>query len=540
MDKNEIPNMKSNKYRSTKVITFVFCMLFFLIFAIIDGPVICVDSESYITMDLSREPIYPLFLAFFRKILGSESLLYGEPAYLFAAVLAQSIIWGFAVWKLGMLVFDETMRQVTSNSSDSNLNDSKNISNTCDSKSGANNKKAYIFMVITIIMQFLVCLLNRFAAGRGSMYSESIMTESLAMPIFLLFCISLYKCIRFDKAARLSKGVSFDIPDCKIRDLKKHLEYEKKTRIKNSKNFLLLLLEIFILISIRKQMAICLIIAALIFFLYYLCKKNTRNIKRFVISFICLAIVFESCKLFDMGYNYILRGRAVEHTGNGKAVFCNLMFCANADDAQLFDSYGYPELKDLFTSLITECKSAGLLYDDMPSDLSIMEMADFYADSYDIIGFNIAMPIIFNYIDANFQGLDEISRQLKYDEIMNEINDVLMHEDMRPVMQMYIVNVISALVTSNARSVDILVVPSFAIYFLFILLYICMIKNKMANQKLFAEISFLGIVINSLVVAALIFPQPRYMIYSMGMFYASLIMMMFCFASFKLAGDVRK
>lgn len=45
------------------------CLCFYLFFAFYDGAVICVDSPGYISMRLSREPFYPLFLAFFESYL---------------------------------------------------------------------------------------------------------------------------------------------------------------------------------------------------------------------------------------------------------------------------------------------------------------------------------------------------------------------------------------------------------------------------------------------------------------------------------------
>jgi hypothetical protein len=41
----------------------------------------------------------------------------------------------------------------------------------------------------------------------------------------------------------------------------------------------------------------------------------------------------------------------------------------------------------------------------------------------------------------------------------------------------------------------------------------------------FAEVSLGGIIINSLVVSAVIFPQARYMIYGMGLFYTALMLL---------------
>ena len=62
-------------------------MGFYLFFAFYDGTVICVDSPTYINWESSREPLYPLFLALLRFLLGGT----GE-GYLFGVVLLQSIL----------------------------------------------------------------------------------------------------------------------------------------------------------------------------------------------------------------------------------------------------------------------------------------------------------------------------------------------------------------------------------------------------------------------------------------------------------------
>lgn len=47
--------------------------LFYLMFPLYDGPVWCVDSASYVSMNISREPLYPTFLALVRKVSDSFS-----------------------------------------------------------------------------------------------------------------------------------------------------------------------------------------------------------------------------------------------------------------------------------------------------------------------------------------------------------------------------------------------------------------------------------------------------------------------------------
>lgn len=46
-------------------------------FALIDGPVWCRDSNSYATMDYTREPIYPTFLWLMRTLFGENMMVHG-------------------------------------------------------------------------------------------------------------------------------------------------------------------------------------------------------------------------------------------------------------------------------------------------------------------------------------------------------------------------------------------------------------------------------------------------------------------------------
>ena len=133
------------------------CLLFYLFFAFYDGAVICVDSPSYINMDISREPLYCMFLAGLRAFfsLFPEGIL-PEDFYLTAAAFLQSLLAAFSAWSLVNYLW----------------------------------KKIGFPKVVALAllgMPLAVSLLCRFAAKRGSMYSNSILTEGIAIPLYLLF-----------------------------------------------------------------------------------------------------------------------------------------------------------------------------------------------------------------------------------------------------------------------------------------------------------------------------------------------------------------
>lgn len=133
-------------------------LLFYLFFAVYDGAVICVDSPSYISMDISREPLYPSFLALLRAVFGESG-----DFYLTVAAFLQSILAAVAAWSLA----DFLRREF---------------------------KLPGVMGFLLLAMPLATSLLCRFAARRASMYSNSILTEGIACSLFLIFfrCLLAY------------------------------------------------------------------------------------------------------------------------------------------------------------------------------------------------------------------------------------------------------------------------------------------------------------------------------------------------------------
>lgn len=146
-----ITNTKKNLFSIVMLIITVF---FYLFFAFYDGAVICVDSPGYIEMSFSREPFYPLLLAFFR--------FFNPSNYLFFIVIFQSLLMAFAGWILADY-----------------LKKSLNIHN--------------LYGIVLYALPMATSLLCRFAAKRASMYTNSIMTEGICTSLYLLFIYFLLK-----------------------------------------------------------------------------------------------------------------------------------------------------------------------------------------------------------------------------------------------------------------------------------------------------------------------------------------------------------
>lgn len=488
--------VSDNKLNGTvkfKMFSVILLVLYYFGIGIVDGPKWCVDTESYVSMDFTREPVYPLFLNCLRRlfeILHITAEPYGLPAYLTLAVLLQSLLWVIAACYLGFYILD--------------------VSGVLGAK------KARILSTVAMLGQVGVAGLNRFVANRGSMYSESIMTESLAMPLYVIFTVQLIK--------------SFDL-------------YDRKAVLK-------LIFTSVLICSIRKQMLIVLVTWGFASFIIHIFIKKYRSLKKFGITCLAVIIAFLAIELVDCGYNYAARGVFTTHTGNSKGGLCTLLYTARAEDEQLFadvDPDEYPDIEALYSKIYSECQQLQLLIDYAPGyelhdesnifNSDWVSMASHYADSYDIIGFDVIIPDCDSYVAEHYPELDRIHAQMKSDEVQKVLFDKLFGRALsdittgtdRGVVYVLTANIVKAFVISNANIPPrFLITVSAIIYAVYLMMFIMLCINKKAQLRDLAMrmmfIVLAGIAINCVVTGSMIFPQPRYMCYGMGMFYFCLFM----------------
>lgn len=460
---------------------------FFLGIAILDGPIWCVDSLSYTSMDFFREPLYPTFLWILRTIFGEAIYRNDLPIYLFVAVIIQSVLWVYVTLMTTLYVFDLADGFF--------YRDGVYVRRVDKRKS-----RIHLIVFTTLLFQFLTPILNRFVVKRGSMYSECIMTESLAMPLFVLFCV------------RLSRWLVH----------------------KYKRDFVSLVLIAFIIVNIRKQMTVVLVLWIGASFICNVLMKKTRSIKRFFIVILTIIIISFASKLLDCTYNYFARGVFHEHTGNGMGALCVMMYSADREDADLFtDNEKFPGEKELFLKIYDECEEQGLLLDSVRgadwSDLTIH-----FAESYDVIGYDIVVPATFEYIREQNPDIEYNQLRIMDSEIESHMAKVLMGQDKKDILTVYGANLIRGFAYSNAKaSPFILVIISFVLYGIYVLLFVIFgvmaAGEELMNDTeifVFGGVSLLGLIINTGVVALLIFPQGRYMAYATGLFYTTLILLL--------------
>ena len=510
-------------------------------FALIDGPVWCRDSNSYATMDYTREPIYPTFLWLMRKLFGENMMVHGwdltarlggkapamEPLYLMAVIVVQSILAAVTVWLLSKLCYE--------------------ISGKFRYAAAAN------------LVMWGVDLLNRFGAKRGSTYTQSIMTEGFGVSFYILFLLSLFQYLRQRRRMELGNEVLW----------KRYLR--------------LSVLMMVLCASQHKQLTVTLIIfaAAVLFadlrlLIRYRSFVKTGNqaanqseqqccgktgTRKAALSWFCrdaAALLCAGVLIFLIGhvYNLTFHGVWSFHTGSADKIDSTLLYTVTEKDAELFVSNekAAPDdadnLRKLFLSIEEELAGQQLRYVDAPSG-SWVELCSHYADSYDIIGFEVLDPLVDSYVRTNQPDLIPGSMEfaIATDQVCQSLEHVLIRQNPSRLLYLWINNVRKGFVNTVLRVSTVLNWASLVLWISYLSVLFLLIRRgkhkssascraseknscNAAEEKrcvdtiLLASLVLLGTLVNCMVVGAIIFPQTRYMIYNMGLFYTALILMM--------------
>lgn len=453
MKNNCTPSKIQKKFKtdafSAIMLTIPLC--FYLFFAFYDGAVICVDSPGYITMRLSREPFYPLLLAFFRKLFSE----FPNDFYLTAVAFFQSILMAVATWSLVDYIRKELRLPKT-------------------------------VAFLTLMMPLAVSFLCRFAAKRESMYSNSILTEGIAIALYLIF----------------------------FRYLLEYCLHQSK------KSLLVSSILVFIMISTRKQMYVTLALLILCIFIVNIVRRKT--FRGIVILLICTAGIVGSAILLDMGYNYALRGNAVRHTNDNRFITTMAFYTSERSDASYIAD---EEVRDIFLKVYDVCDENGYLKHSAGEGW--FNRVTHFGDYYDCIQIDTMGPIITQYVQDNYEG-GEVEQGKKVDEIMSTINRSVMPHNAMNILGSFFDNVLSGLITTVAKRNIFLNWYSFFIYIIYILLLVWNIRIR-GHEKtaVLAGLTLLAIAGNVTLVSLVIFCQTRYTIYNMGLFYICLVIMLY-------------
>lgn len=161
--------MTENRRKS--MVIFIGLLLFFLGMFAVYGIGVYNDSEQYITMHIHREPLYPLFLAFFR-------LLAGESAGLTWAVIAQNILAACSIF----FVVEYLQKRFQLN----------------------------VFgELVLVALELMPHLITRYVSSLHIFLENSIMSEALCIPLFHFFVLFTLRMMFEEKEADIVWSLVF-------------------------------------------------------------------------------------------------------------------------------------------------------------------------------------------------------------------------------------------------------------------------------------------------------------------------------------------
>ena len=593
-------------------------LMLYIGFALADGPVWCRDSNSYATMDYTREPAYCTFLWLMRKVFGDTILVHGwdltdrlggkaaaqEPLYLMAAIVCQAAVMAVTVWYLARV---------------------------CHILGGRR-----LALAANAVM-WGVELLNRFGAKRGSAYFQSIMTEGFGIPFYILFLLFLFQYLR----CRARQGAA----SCGGADGASWKKY-----LLASAGMMTLCT------SHHKQLGITLLIFAVCTIgadLWKLLRRKQissndseqgmqASTRHSLLRWDAAALAGAGVLIFLIGHLYNLGFHGVWsfHTGSADKIDSTLLYTVTEEDAALFDRYGTEELKGLFLQIEEQLQEQSLRYVDvmrqeaaeasadsknaadaelantdtgqtnadaelantdtgqtnadpkqtsadaavqdkrsdaksseLSGGVSWVELCSHYADSYDIIGFEVLDPLVDAYVREHQPELTPGSMEfaIATDAVCQEIEHVLVHQNPARLLHLWVNNVRKGFVNTVLRVSTVLNWAALVLWGIYIALLCrmawhvksgkcaipsdsgrdqapaaeshgegrkpsdeCLGRGGIPNTEfngnndimLLAGLVLIGTAINCMVVGAIIFPQTRYMIYNMGLFYVCLLAML--------------
>ena len=449
--------------RRFTVLLYIIPLAFYLFFAFYDGVVWCADSDSYVIMHECREPLYPTFLAALRAIFGvQDKNNEAGNIYLFVAVIIQSLLAAIAASVLADFI-----------------------------RKACNLGKTLSLIVLSVPM--FTSLLNRFVASRGSMYSNSILTEGLAISLFLLF-------MRFCMGYVIT-GKRYDLVIGALIST--------------------------IGILTRKQMYIMLILLIIAIVWRGICDRTDSGKTALLLSLrnviLTLVIVLSLTTLLDNLYNRIAHGSYHTHTEDNRFLSTMAFYTATREDVK----YIPEKYQDLFLEIYDICDSNGWTMTHAPKNW--YDATSHFGDNYDHIQLD-TMEIILAGHHTEW-NLENMSYTEEMDVVRSEFNKSLIPHEIPALSKVVFNNFLEGLVNTVAQKRKILCLYTAIIYPVYILLWAYLIRKWdktdiiRKNVLTISAICLIAVLLNVTVVSMVIFPQTRYTIYGMPIFYISLLIM---------------
>lgn len=450
------------------------------------------DSGSYIAMQTGREPLYPLFLLVFRLIfrekdtivwLAASGQLDSEKAVkliqewpaLHTAMLVQSLFAAAACFYLVKVI--------------------RNIFHL----------NGLLTMLVTLA-SLIPYILTPLASSSHMVLNKAVLTEGITFPMFMLFAALMIQGLFAESTAAGGKCQKWNYYGL---------------------SFLCALL----LVLTRNQMLVVFAVWCAVICFEML---RSRNLRLVCVLLGGILVFFAGRMGLNHLYNRIVHQGYVGADTGSYNMLTTFLYLADGADAELFPD---GELKELFLEMHGQMEAEGMTLSDAPE--GILNRAYHYEDCYDLIGFGIQQPCLFDY--AQRKGIPEGEALNEVVKAADKMNQVLFPAVKQEYFMNYAATVMSGLTRSVSASGTVMGIYSAGIYLLAVLLMLYLwIRNRESKAALLMAFALLMICANVFATAIMIMCLSRYMIYNTALFYIAGLMMLSELIQMRRSGKRRK
>lgn len=416
------------------------------------GPTILSDSDQYIKMHIHREPLYPLFLWMLR-------LLFGE-GYLTAMGILQCILTAVSIW-----VFAEYICK----------------------KFSLYFWEEVIVLVLLLFPYILTCVFSL----TNLFITNSVMSEGLSMPLFLLFFVKCFDMLTKEKEKEIVKAASWSL-------------------------FWALLLAL----TRSQMMAIVLVWFVAVVVKVLIVKAGLRRkFLRLALVLGVLILTFGLRSVLVKSYNKVFNGYFINNTNGSVHMLVNVLYASDKADGENIQN---EEAKALFYQMyaMTEENRANYKYAGKTLTDKFIHLEKWH----NAINFDMVEAPLREYYRETVTD-DYIIQDILSDETAKKIIKGILPECIGQWFLDYLTLAAFGLVRSIAVVNPLCNWAAVLLYFFAVVLAIFTLRQGWKqNKKIGNEVWLMGLVLltifaNVFAVSIVIMPISRYMVYGFSPFY---------------------
>lgn len=438
--------------KKKEIPVWILSFLFFGILCAVFGVGLYPDSESYLHMAAEREPLYPLFLHICQILFGNHQLQ--------GAIILQNILAACSV-----AYFTCVMSRLF-------LKEEKSV-------------LAWVGTLILWGCALMPHLMTPLGSASHMVLSNSILTEGLTYPLYLLFTTELIRGL-FEKE-----------------DLQKQAYAQA-------------LFSVFLLLMLRNQMLTTLVVWLIVVGFSVLKRKATWRRKILQCGGLFLAVVlvlFLKSSCFQIYYNHYCDGYSGKDLGN-VGFLANVLYLADdKEDVIIQDN----ALQTAYEQMRTEQKKQGLFVQRGGTPVG---RALNYEDCYDPLKFDIIQPILEKELYAQGMAGREVNARVY--EQCGELFQGLLSTVMGDYIHLILDNLCLGLIRTVSLPRGIFLVAGVGVYLVLLVLLLWNGRKKGSKEISLLLILALGMtLLHTGATAAVIMCLSRYVIYNTTLLYSA-------------------